>query len=82
MHFLDSILQKARAHRQTIVLAEGEDARVIEAARRAQDDGIANCILIGNPDVIGERALCVEDLEDLGHHLGVATDAADDSWTA
>jgi len=56
MHFLDSILQKARDHRQTIVLAEGEDARVIEAARRAQDDGIANCILIGNPDAIGDRA--------------------------
>ena len=56
MHFLDSILQKARDHRQTIVLAEGEDARIIEAARRAQDDGIANCILIGNPDAIHERA--------------------------
>ncbi len=56
MRFLDSILQKARDHRQTIVLAEGEDARIIEAARRAQDEGIANCILIGNPDAVRERA--------------------------
>ena len=56
MPFLDSILHKAREHRQTIVLAEGEDARIIEAARRAQDDGIAKCILIGNPDTIHERA--------------------------
>ena len=56
MHFLDSVLQKARDHRQTIVLAEGEDARIIEAARRAQDDGIANCILIGDPDAIHQRA--------------------------
>jgi len=56
MPFLDSILHKAREHRQTIVLAEGEDARVIAAARRAQDEGIARCILIGNPDAIAERA--------------------------
>jgi len=56
MRFLDSILQKARDHRQTIVLAEGEDARVIEAARRAQDDGIANCILIGEAAAIERRA--------------------------
>jgi phosphate acetyltransferase len=56
MQFLESILQKARDHRQTIVLAEGEDPRVIAAAQRAQDDGIASCVLIGNAAIIHQRA--------------------------
>jgi len=56
MPFLDSILQKARDHRQTIVLAEGEDLRVIAAAQRAHDDGIANCILIGKTAIIQQQA--------------------------
>jgi phosphate acetyltransferase len=56
MSFLDSILQKARDHRQTIVLAEGEDQRVIAAAQRAHDDGIANCILIGKAATIQQQA--------------------------
>ncbi|TNF89901.1 MAG: phosphate acetyltransferase [Gammaproteobacteria bacterium] len=56
MRFLDSILDKARAQRQTIVLAEGEDARVITAARSAHDDGIANCILVGSEAAIRQQA--------------------------
>ncbi len=56
MQFLDSILQKARDHRQTIVLAEGEDPRIIAAAQRAQADGIANCVLIGKADIIQQQA--------------------------
>lgn len=64
MQFLDSILQKAREQRQTIVLAEGADARVIEAACRARDDGIANCILVGETAAIEQRA------RESGHDLG------------
>lgn len=56
MQFLDSIINKAQASRQTIVLAEGEDSRVIEAAQRASDDGIANCVLIGNENTIRDQA--------------------------
>jgi len=56
MRFLESILQKARDHRQTIVLAEGEDPRVIAAAQRAQDDDIASCVLIGNATIIRQKA--------------------------
>lgn len=52
MQFLNSILQKARDRRRSIVLAEGEDARVLAAAVRARDDGIANCILVGNSAAI------------------------------
>ena len=47
MQFLDSIIAKARTNRQRIVLAEGEDIRVIKAAQRAQRESIAQCILLG-----------------------------------
>lgn len=56
MQYLDSIADKARSDRKTIVLAEGEDARIITAARRAQDDGIANCILVGSEALINNQA--------------------------
>ena len=56
MQFLDSIIAKARAKRQTIVLAEGEDIRVIEAAQRAQADALAHCILVGDKTRIEEQA--------------------------
>ncbi len=56
MQFFDSIIAKARGHRQTIVLAEGDDPRILEAARRASDDGIAHCILIGNVDAVQRQA--------------------------
>ena len=56
MQIFDSILRKARAHRQSIVLAEGEDPRIIEAARRASDEGIAKCILVGNEAAIRNQA--------------------------
>lgn len=38
------------------MLAEGEDARVLEAARRAQDDTIADCILLGGEAEIRRQA--------------------------
>ncbi len=63
MQFLDSLLHKARAHRQTIVLVEGEDPRIITAAGRARDNGIANCVLVGDPSAIKRQA------DDLGIDL-------------
>ena len=56
MQFFNSIIDKARARRQTIVLAEGEDPRIIEAASRATRDGIAKCTLIGNQTAIQQQA--------------------------
>lgn len=56
MQFFDSIIDKARTKRQTIVLAEGEDKRIIEAAQRAEKDEIAHCILVGNEEVIRQTA--------------------------
>ena len=56
MQFLNPIIKKAKAQRRNIVLAEGEDMRIIEAAARASQDGIANCILVGNAGVIRQKA--------------------------
>jgi phosphate acetyltransferase len=56
MQYLDAIIQKSQAHRQTIVLAEGKDKRVIEAAQRATRDEIAKCVLVGNEAAIHEQA--------------------------
>jgi len=56
MQILDSILDRARSNPKTIVLAEGEDTRVIEAARAAHDNSIANCILLGNESRINAQA--------------------------
>ena len=56
IRFFDSIIAKAQAKRQTIVLAEGEDSRVIEAALRAQAEAIAYCVLLGDEARIRQRA--------------------------
>ncbi len=56
MQFLDAIIDKARANRRTIVFAEGEDPRIIEAASRIEHDQIAKCILIGDPLAIDQSA--------------------------
>jgi malate dehydrogenase (oxaloacetate-decarboxylating)(NADP+) len=46
---------RARADLKTVVFAEGEDDRVLRAAKAAIDEGIAQPILIGRPDVVQNR---------------------------
>ncbi len=48
MSLLDEIKTKAAALKKTIVLCEGEDKRVIEAAAQITKEGIAKIVLIGN----------------------------------
>ena len=45
---LREIKEKAAARHKTIVLCEGEDKRVVEAAARITREGIAKIVLIGN----------------------------------
>lgn len=54
--FLDRIVERARADRQKIVLAEGEDIRTIRAAAIATKDGIADIIILGNEEDINKTA--------------------------
>lgn len=48
MGLLEEIKAKAAARKKTIVLCEGEDRRVVEAAAKITREGIAKIVLIGN----------------------------------
>lgn len=48
----DSIINRARSDPKHIVLAEGEDERVIEGGLRAVRDGLAVVTVLGDPDKI------------------------------
>ena len=50
MALLEQIKERAAQCKKTIVLCEGEDARVIIAAAQIVKDGIANIVLIGNEE--------------------------------
>ena len=50
MSFVDELLKKAKAANKTIVLCEGEDKRVVEAAAKIVKDGIAKIILLGTEE--------------------------------
>ncbi|MCM1367355.1 MAG: phosphate acetyltransferase [Roseburia sp.] len=52
---LQTIRQKAKSLKKTIVLAEGEEPRIITAAVKAQTEGIADIVLIGSPKVIAQK---------------------------
>ena len=50
MSLLDEIKTKAAAKNKIIVLCEGEDKRVVEAAAQITKEGIAKIVLIGNEE--------------------------------
>ncbi|MBR3182234.1 MAG: phosphate acetyltransferase [Eggerthellaceae bacterium] len=46
--FLDSIIARAKSDKKTIVLPEGDDPRMLEAAERILAEGVANLIILGD----------------------------------
>ena len=50
--YLESLTKRASQSIKTIVLPEGEDKRVLEAAYLAVQNKVANPIILGNPDEI------------------------------
>ena len=52
MTLIESIIERAKSSRQRIVLPEALEERTIKAADRAIADGLADIILIGNPEKI------------------------------
>ena len=52
---LEKIFEKARSQPRHIVLAEGEDPRVIQAALCAEQEKIAHITLLGSADVIADQ---------------------------
>ena len=52
MGFIDTIFDKARSDKKTIVLPEASDPRTIEACAKILEKGIANIVLIGDPEQV------------------------------
>ncbi|WP_429810250.1 phosphate acetyltransferase [Ensifer sp. B1-9] len=52
---LDRILEAAKAAPRHIVLAEGEDPRIVEGGLRAVRAGLAEITLVGNRKIVAER---------------------------
>ncbi|MBT8425385.1 MAG: phosphate acetyltransferase [Silicimonas sp.] len=84
MSVIDDIAAASRQARPHIVLSEGDDARVINAARRAAKDGLARVTLLGttvpssenvrvvDPETAPERDRYIDAYEDLRRHKGVS----------
>lgn len=53
---MHDIIARAKANKQRIVLPEGTEERTLRAADRLLADGVADIILIGNPEEIKELA--------------------------
>jgi phosphate acetyltransferase len=56
MKLIEKIKEQARKNPQRIVLAEGEEERIVEAAAICRRDGIAVPVLLGNQERINELA--------------------------
>lgn len=52
MDLINEIVERAKANRQRIVLPEGTEERTLKAANQVLTDGVADLILLGNPDEI------------------------------
>lgn len=50
--FLETVLDRAKADKQTIVLPEGDDPRTLEAAQTILDKGIAELVILGDAEAI------------------------------
>ena len=66
--FMKPIFSQAKANKQRIVLAEGEESKVLHATQEIVSMGLAYPILVGRPAVIEER------IKKLGLHLEVGKD--------
>ena len=55
MKLLDKIINQAKQKKQTIVLPEGKDQRVIEAAKQLQNSNVANVIVLINEEDVNDE---------------------------
>lgn len=62
---LDRILAAARANPRHIILSEGQDPRVVEAARRLTGEGLARISLMDGPQIEGVTMILPAEAPDL-----------------
>ncbi len=65
MNLIDQIIARAKADKQRIVLPEGTEKRTLQAADQLVRDGVAEIILLGNPQEINTLANQLE-LKNIG----------------
>lgn len=56
MELIERLIANAKANKQRIVLPEGTEERTLKAANQILTDGVADLILLGNPDEINSLA--------------------------
>ena len=56
MGLIQSIMEKAKLSKKSIVLPEGTEERTLKAAEEVLKEGIANVILLGNSECIKEKS--------------------------
>jgi phosphate acetyltransferase len=52
MHLIDQIKAKAKSNLQTVVLPESYDERMLHAAEKITEQGLAKIVILGNPDKV------------------------------
>ena len=56
MQLVEQLIRRAKADKQRIVLPEGTEERTLKAANQILTDGVADLILLGNPEEINAKA--------------------------
>ena len=56
MNFIESIYEKAKQNKRVIGVPEFDNQYMLKAAVRAQQDGLADIVLVGEPEKIAEKA--------------------------
>ena len=79
MDIVARLIAQAKERRRTVALPEGDDARILQAARRLQDEGIAGPILIGArmalEDAAASAGVSLDEIESVEPTQGSALDA-------
>lgn len=60
---IDSMIERAKADKKTIVLPEGNDDRILAAAEEALKQGIANIIILGDPEEIATKGYALDEAQ-------------------
>ena len=68
MALLDDICDVSRTACPRIILSEGEDSRIVEAARKATLDGLARMLLVGNEGTVRSLLSGVEGADKIEIH--------------
>ena len=79
MDIVEHLIERARSRPRTVVLPEGEDPRILQAARRLHDGGIARPMLIGERAALEAAAaaagVSIDPVESISPPAGDALDA-------